>query len=182
MLFRTVTARKQFVGVVTPWAADYDNDGNSDASIGSHGSVKLMRNTGSRFEDATAAAGLKAKDFVKSSSSLTLITMGTAILSFMICRGRRRLWYSGCTPTRATASLNNGSTGCPEAVSTIVPWTTVADFNADGLLDIHTVFPGIRDSSSGIAGRTRPGWLASQGIWFNEGGLTQRSRPFCADT
>ena len=46
---------------------------------------------------------------------------------------------------------------------------TMGDFDNNGFLDIYIGFPGIRDFTSGISNRTRPDWLASQGIWFNKG-------------
>ena len=45
--------------------ADYDQDGMTDMLVGNYGPINLLRNTGSGFEDVTAAAGLDAEEVIK---------------------------------------------------------------------------------------------------------------------
>ena len=153
-------------------AADYDGDARADLLVGNYGPLQLLRNTGAGWQDVTAAAGLDVEGVVKSAAMADMDGDGDRdilLLRFVIGQDDDRGDF--------IAYANNGD-GTFTRKGEVLPKRrqydrampmTMGDFDADGDIDVYIGFPGIRDFTSGISNRGRPDWLASQGIWFNEG-------------
>lgn len=151
--------------------ADYDQDGNIDMLVGNYGPINLMRNTGSGFEDVTVAAGLDAEEVIKGAGFVDMDNDGDRDITM--------LRFTDSTDPRGDFVIyeNNGDGTftkhtdlLPRRRSYDTPMPlSMGDYNNDGFIDIYIGFPGIRDFTSGIATQDRPEWLASQGIWFNQG-------------
>jgi hypothetical protein len=152
--------------------SDFNNDGLSDMLVGNYGPVQLLKNTGNGFEDVTAAAGIQDEGVVKSAAFADLDNDGDrdiAILRFVV----------GSKDGRGDfIAYENKGDGTFIRKINVLPRRrsydramplTMGDFDNNGYLDIYIGFPGIRDFTSGISNRSRPDWLASQGIWFNQG-------------
>ena len=153
--------------------SDFDNDGLSDMLVGNYGPVQLLRNTGSGFIDVTAASGIQDEGVVKSAAFADLDNDGDrdiAILRFVV----------GSKDGRGDfIAYENKGDGTFVRKADVLPRRktydramplTIGDFDNNGFIDVYIGFPGIRDFTSGISNRARPDWLASQGIWFNQGG------------
>ena len=153
--------------------SDFDNDGLSDMLVGNYGPVQLLRNTGTGFVDVTAAAGIQDEGVVKSAAFADLDNDGDrdiAILRFVV----------GSKDGRGDfIAYENKGDGTFARKTDVLPRRrtydramplTIGDFDNNGFIDVYIGFPGIRDFTSGISNRARPDWLASQGIWFNQGG------------
>lgn len=156
-------------------AADYDGDGQVDLLNGNYGPLQLMRNTGAGWEDVTEQAGLVTEGVVKSAAFADMDNDGDRdllLLRFVVGQDDSRGDF--------IAYANNGD-GTFTRKGEVLPKRrdydrampmTMGDFNNDGNIDVYIGFPGIRDFTSGISTRGRPEWLASQGIWFNNGDWT----------
>ncbi|MEC8380860.1 MAG: CRTAC1 family protein [Myxococcota bacterium] len=153
--------------------ADFDNDQLPDMLVGNYGPLQLLRNTGNGYVDVTAEAGLADEGVVKSAGFADFDNDGDrdiALLRFVVGQEDARGDF--------LAYENNGD-GTFTRRDNVLPQRrsydramplTMGDFNNDGNVDIYIGFPGIRDFTSGISNRGRPDWLASQGVWFNNGG------------
>ena len=143
--------------------------------VGNYGPLQLLRNTGNGYVDVTAEAGLADEGVVKSAGFADFDNDGDrdiALLRFVVGQEDARGDF--------LAYENNGD-GTFTRRDNVLPQRrsydramplTMGDFNNDGNVDIYIGFPGIRDFTSGISNRGRPDWLASQGVWFNNGGWT----------
>lgn len=157
--------------------ADIDGDARPDMLVGQYGPLQLLRNTGSGYDDITAKAGLAGEGTVKAAAFADLDGDGDrdiVLLRFVVGETDPRgdfVVYENRGDT--TFSKREGVLPRRRHYDRAMP-LTLADFNNDGKIDVYIGFPGIRDFTSGISGRARPEWLASQGIWFNEGGWAFR--------
>jgi len=157
---------------------DYDADGRTDMLVGHSGSVQLLRNTGRRYEDVTSELGLAGETAVKSAAIVDLDLDGDEDLVFL------RFVEDNQDQLGDFVAYENKGADAPQRFvrhERLLPRSreydramplTLADFNADGLIDVYIGFPGIRDFTSGISARERPQLQASQGIWFNRGDWT----------
>lgn len=153
--------------------ADFDNDQRPDMLVGNYGPLQLLRNTEEGYVDVTAEAGLADEGVVKSAGFADFDNDGDrdiALLRFVVGQEDARGDF--------LAYENNGD-GTFTRRDNVLPQRrsydrampiTMGDYNNDGNVDIYIGFPGIRDFTSGISNRARPEWLASQGVWFNNGG------------
>lgn len=156
-------------------AADIDNDARVDLLVGNYGPLQLLRNTGAGFEDITAEAGLASEGTVKSAAFADLDGDGDRDIVLL------RFVVGQTDPRGDFVAFENKGDGTFAERKDVLPRRrqydrampmTLADFDGDGRIDVYIGFPGIRDFTSGIAGRGRPSWLAAQGVWFNRGGWT----------
>jgi hypothetical protein len=156
-------------------AADVDNDARPDLLVGNYGPLQLLRNTGAGFVDITAKAGLASEGTVKSAAFADLDGDGDRDIVLL------RFVVGQTDPRGDFVAYENKGDGTFAERKGVLPRRrqydrampmTLADFDGDGRIDVYIGFPGIRDFTSGIAGRGRPSWLAAQGVWFNRGGWT----------
>ena len=152
---------------------DYDTDGKPDMLVGNYGPVQLFRNTGAGYEDVTAAAGLSNIGVVKSAAFSDLDADGDRDLALL------RFVEDDGDPIGDFVAYENNGDGTFTEKRDVLPRTRIydramplalGDYNNDGRVDIYVGFPGVRDFTSGIATREREKGLASQGIWYNQGG------------
>ena len=154
--------------------ADYDQDGKVDMLVGNYGPINLLRNTGNGFEDVTAAAGLDPEEVIKGAGFVDMDNDGDRDITM--------LRFTEATDPRGDFVIyENKGDGTFKKHTNLLPRRrsydtpmplSMGDYNNDGFVDIYIGFPGIRDFTSGISGQERPEWLASQGIWFNQGNWT----------
>ena len=153
--------------------SDFDNDGQNDMLVGNYGPVQLWRNTGSGFEDVTAKVGIQDEGVVKSAAFADLDNDGDkdiAILRFVVgSKDGRGDFIAYENKGDGTFARKTDVLPRRRSYDRAMP-LTMGDFDNNGFVDIYIGFPGIRDFTSGISNRARPEWLASQGIWFNQGG------------
>ena len=151
--------------------ADYDNDGLSDMLVGNYGPINLLRNTGSGFEDVTAAAGLDPEEVIKGAGFVDMDNDGDrdiVLLRFTDSSDLRGdfVVYENSGDGKFVKHVDL----LPRRRSYDTPMPlSMGDYNNDGFIDIYIGFPGMRDFTSGISTQDRPDWQASQGIWFNQG-------------
>jgi len=150
-------------------AADYDGDGRPDLLVGGWGPVKLYRNTGKRFEDATVAAGLGGETLVKSAAMVDLDNDGHRDLLLL------RFVEDGKDQDGDLVAYRNEGGGKFVRKANILTRTrnydrtmpvTIADFDGNGTLDLYLGFPGNKDFTY-MSPDPKP--LATQGVWLNDG-------------
>ncbi len=166
-----VTDRREAIrrGGYAVATADYDGDGRPDLLVGGWGPVKLYRNTGSRFEDATEAAGLRPDTLVKSAAIVDLDNDGRRDLVMLrFVEGRK-------DENGDMVVYRNVGEGKFERKADVLTQTrrydrampiTVADFDRNGTLDLYLGFPGNKDFTY-MSPDPKP--LATQGVWLNDG-------------
>ena len=151
--------------------ADYDQDGMTDMLVGNYGPINLLRNTGSGFEDVTAAAGLDAEEVIKGAGFVDMDNDGDrdiVLLRFTDSDDARGDFVIYENDGDGTFTKHTDLLPRRRNYDTPMP-LSMGDYNNDGWIDIYIGFPGVRDFTSGINGAERPEWQASQGIWFNKG-------------
>ena len=153
--------------------SDFDNDGQNDMLVGNYGPVQLWRNTGSGFENVTSKVGIQDEGVVKSAAFADMDNDGDkdiAILRFVVgSKDGRGDFIAYENKGDGTFARKTDVLPRRRSYDRAMP-LTMGDFDNNGFVDIYIGFPGIRDFTSGISNRARPEWLASQGIWFNQGG------------
>jgi len=150
--------------------ADFDGDDRADVLVGNEGPVQLFRNTGGRYEEVSAAVGLRGETRVKS-----------AVFADFDGDGQRDLVMLRFVD-RATdgddLSVYRNDHGRFVPMPNALPRTqrydrgmplAVADFDGNGTLDLYLGFPGARDFTNNLAQTARGGGLVSQGLWLNQG-------------
>ena len=154
--------------------ADYDQDGMTDMLVGNYGPINLLRNTGSGFEDVTAAAGLDAEEVIKGAGFVDMDNDGDrdiVMLRFTDSTDPRGDFVIYENDGDGTFTKHTDLLPRRRSYDTPMP-LSMGDYNNDGWIDIYIGFPGVRDFTSGISDEERPDWQASQGIWFNQGNWT----------
>jgi len=154
--------------------ADYDQDGMTDMLVGNYGPINLLRNTGSGFEDVTAAAGLDPEEVIKGAGFVDMDNDGDrdiVMLRFTDSDDARGDFVIYENDGDGTFTKHTDLLPRRRQYDTPMP-LSMGDYNNDGWIDIYIGFPGVRDFTSGINGSERPDWQASQGIWFNQGNWT----------
>ena len=154
--------------------ADYDQDGMTDMLVGNYGPINLLRNTGSGFEDVTAAAGLDAEEVIKGAGFVDMDNDGDrdiVMLRFTDSDDVRGDFVIYENDGDGTFTKHTDLLPRRRSYDTPMP-LSMGDYNNDGWIDIYIGFPGVRDFTSGINAAERPDWQASQGIWFNQGNWT----------
>jgi hypothetical protein len=148
---------------------DFNGDDRPDLLFGDYGPVQLLKNTGSGFEEVDV--GLGSEDSVKSAAIVDLDNDGDRDLLLL------RFAFNDGPLGDMVAYRNDG--GNFVRVSQPLPRRhnydramplTLADFDLDGNIDIYIGFPGTMDFTNNLEVAKRPDTLASQGVWFNQGG------------
>ena len=154
--------------------ADYDQDGMTDMLVGNYGPINLLRNTGSGFEDVTAAAGLDAEEVIKGAGFVDMDNDGDrdiVMLRFTDSDDVRGDFVIYENDGDGTFTKHTDLLPRRRSYDTPMP-LSMGDYNNDGWIDIYIGFPGVRDFTSRINAADRPDWQASKGIWFNQGNWT----------
>ncbi|MDP3221001.1 MAG: CRTAC1 family protein [Deltaproteobacteria bacterium] len=165
---------------------DVDGDGHNDVLVGHADSAQLWRGVGAgRFVDATAEAGIAGITLVKS-----------AAIADFDRDGRRDLLLVRFVGSEASAALDDdddpfkGAQGDREVLGfanrggrfervqqvlqrghrydRAMP-LSVADFDANGTLDLYLGFPGVRDFTNNLARTGGREGFTRQGLWRNNG-------------
>ena len=129
-------------------AGDYDNDGSPDLLLTSAGSVRLFRNSGGRFTDATAKAGLGGRRAF-STSAMWFDYDKDGHLDLLICN------YVQWTPQGDVFCSTDGKTKSyctPEAYRGSTSW--LYRNKGDGTFDDVTAKAGFFDVTSKSLGVT----------------------------
>ena len=154
--------------------SDYDQDGRNDMLVGNYGPIKLLRNTETGFVDVTSESGLDPEEVIKGAGFVDMDNDGDrdiAMLRFAEANDPRGDFV--IYENNGDGSFTKHSNVLPRRRSYDTPMPlSMGDYNNDGFVDIYIGFPGMRDFTSGISTSERPEWLASQGIWFNQGDWT----------